>query len=142
MLKGAEKATGGPEQIPSLVVIDDEVAICEGCRQILEEEGWNVGVAHNGESGLQLVKEMSPDVVLVDLKMPGMYGMEVLQKILEIDPLISPIVISGYGTIDTAVEALKKGADDFVCKPFDEKTLTSTLEAGLKCRRRKHGSRC
>ncbi|MBN1685755.1 MAG: hybrid sensor histidine kinase/response regulator, partial [Spirochaetales bacterium] len=81
-----------------------------------------------------------PDIVLVDLKMPGMYGMEVLQKIREFDPLITPIVISGYGTIDTAVEALKKGADDFVCKPFDEETLTATVKAAAETRRRKQSA--
>ena len=122
-------------ETPTTVIIDDEESICEGCKQILEEEGWKVGVAHSGDDGLQIVKAMRPDTVLVDLKMPGMSGMEVLQRIREIDPLIVPIVMTGYGTIDTAVEALKKGADDYICKPFDEKTLKKTVEAGLQSHR-------
>ena len=132
MLEKTEEMIEQNEQTPTSVVIDDEESICEGCRQILEEEGWITGVAYDGYAGLQLVRDMRPDIVLVDLKMPGMSGMEVLQRIREIDPLIVPIVITGYGTIDTAVEALKKGANDYVCKPFDEKTLMEKMEAGLR----------
>ena len=124
-------------ETPTSVVIDDEESICEGCRQILEDEGWIVGVAYDGYDGLQLVRDMRPDIVLVDLKMPGISGMEVLQRIRELDPLIVPIVITGYGTIDTAVEALKKGANDYVCKPFDEKTLMIKAEAGLRSHRQR-----
>ncbi len=140
MPETAEEMVEQNEETPTSAVIDDEESICEGCRQILEDEGWIVGVAHDGYDGLQLVRDMRPDIVLVDLKMPGISGMEVLQRIREIDPLIVPIVITGYGTIDTAVEALQKGANDYICKPFDQKTLMIKVEAGLRSHRQRQSA--
>jgi NADH-quinone oxidoreductase subunit E len=117
---------------PSVVVIDDEEPMCEGCRQTLEESGFGTAVALNGTEGIRLLEEIKPDVVLLDLKMPGVSGMEVLRKIPEIDLHIVPIVITGYATIDSAVESMKIGAFDYLTKPFEPEKLVEAVRRGTK----------
>lgn len=115
-----------------VVVIDDEESICEGCRQTLEEEGFRAAIARDGTEGLKLVEQYHPKVVLVDLKMPGISGMEVLAKISEYDSSIVTIVITGYGSIDSAVETMKIGASDFLAKPFAPEKLVESVRRGLE----------
>ena len=93
-----------------VLVIDDEESFSEGCRQTLEMGGYRAAVARDGRHGLQFMEQTPPRVVLVDLKMPGMGGLEVLGRISQIAPTIVPIVVTGYGTIDSAVESI---ADDW-----------------------------
>jgi len=116
----------------SVLVIDDEEPMCEGCRQTLEESGFSTAVALNGSEGIRLIEEARPDVVLVDLKMPGIGGIEVLRRIPEIDAHIVPIVITGYGTVDSAVESMKIGAFDFLTKPFEPEKLVESVRRGIK----------
>jgi NADH-quinone oxidoreductase subunit E len=120
-------------QLPraDVLIIDDEAAIREGCRQTLESEGYRALVAQNGDEGLRLVEKERPRVVLLDLRMPGISGVEVLEKLPGIDPRIIPIVITGYGTIDTAVASMKLGAFDFINKPFDPDQLLATVNRGI-----------
>ncbi|MBN1755440.1 hybrid sensor histidine kinase/response regulator [bacterium] len=106
-----------------ILIIDDEQAMREGCRQIFNKEGYQVDSAKDGLEGLEKLRFLSPDLVLVDLKMPKMGGMEVLEKIREFDPDIVPIVITGYASIESAVEAMQKGAYDFLPKPFSPEEL-------------------
>ncbi len=115
-----------------IIVIDDEESMREACRQTLNEQGYTTTVAENGEQGLQLLEQLRPNVALVDLKMPGMGGMEVIEKINDIDPNVISIVITGYGTTDTAVEAMKLGAYDYLCKPFDQEVLLETINRGME----------
>lgn len=117
---------------PVILVIDDEESMCEGCRQVLEDEGYRARIACEGERGVRMVRRMKPKAVLIDLKMPVIDGMQVLKKIREIDPDIVCIVITGYGTIDSAVEAMKRGASDYLCKPFDQTRLLESVKSGLK----------
>jgi NADH-quinone oxidoreductase subunit E len=116
----------------SVLVIDDEESMCEGCRQTLEESGFGTAVALNGTEGIKLLEEVKPNVVLVDLKMPGVSGMEVLQRISEIGLHIVPIVITGYATIDSAVESMKIGAFDYLTKPFEPEKLVEAVRRGTK----------
>jgi len=118
-----------------VVVIDDEESICEGCRQTLEAEGFRAVIAHDGTEGLKLVEQSHPKVVLVDLKMPGISGMEVLANISEYDPSIVTIVITGYGSIDSAVETMKIGASDFLTKPFAPEKLIESVRRGMEVTR-------
>jgi signal transduction histidine kinase len=122
-------------QSERVLIIDDERVLLEGCRQILEEKGYVTATAENGDLGLQLIQELNPDLVLIDLKMPGKSGMEVLQEIESTHPNLVKIVITGYSTVSLAVEAMKNGADDFIPKPFTEDELCMTVEKGLKKRR-------
>jgi PAS domain S-box-containing protein len=101
-----------------ILVVDDEKIIREGAERILAKEGWRTTIAENGDRGLALMKETVFHILLLDLMMPGISGMEVLKAALVIRPDILPIIITGYATIDNAVEAMKRGAYDFIPKPF------------------------
>lgn len=113
-----------------VLVIDDEAAIREGCERVLSKEGWEVLLASDGYEGLRLAEASrgEVEVVLLDLKMPGISGMEVLEKLLTVDPRVPVIVITGYATVDAAVEAMKKGAYDFIPKPFTSDQLRLVVQ--------------
>jgi len=121
-----------PKNRPAILIIDDEESMREGCRQTLEENGYTTCVAGDGEEGLLLLEQMKPLVALVDLKMPGIGGMEVLSKIQELDAGTASIVITGYGSTESAVVAMKLGACDFLCKPFDGKVLLDAVDRGIE----------
>ena len=110
-----------------ILVIDDERSIRNTLKDILGFEGYSVEVAENGLTGLELVKYSDFDIILCDIKMPEMDGIEVLEKILELKPETTVVMISGHGNIDTAVEAIKKGAYDFIVKPLDLNRLLITI---------------
>jgi len=108
---------------PKILIIDDEQAICDACSQVFTQDGYLVETSFEGVSGLKKVADFKPDLVFVDLKMPGISGMEVLEKIREMDKNIVTIVITGYATIESAVESMKRGAFDFLPKPFTTEEL-------------------
>jgi DNA-binding NtrC family response regulator len=113
--------------VKTVLVIDDEIAIRETLEQILSYEGYGVLKAGSGAEGLKKVAADSPDVILLDIKMPGMDGFEVLQRLFA-DGFGKPvIVISGHGNIETAVEAVRQGAYDFLEKPLDRARLLVTI---------------
>ena len=122
-------------QSECILIIDDEEVLRDGCKQALTEKGYVTATAENGDLGLQLIRELNPDLVLIDLKMPGKSGLEVLQEIQSTHPNIVKIVITGYSTVSSAVEAMQKGADDFIPKPFTADEILMTVEKGLKKRR-------
>lgn len=103
-----------------ILVIDDEQIMRDGCTRILSEHGWSVLPAENGSTGLAALRESLPaiDLILLDLMMPGMSGMEVLEQVQALDGTLPVIIITGYATVESAVEAMKKGAYDFIAKPF------------------------
>lgn len=103
---------------PKILIIDDEEIVLDSCTHILANSGYQIVTAGNGTLGLEKLEKENPDLVFVDLKMPGISGMEVLEKIQEYDTTIVPIVITGFATVSSAVEAMKKGAYDFLPKPF------------------------
>jgi signal transduction histidine kinase len=106
------------DTIPKILIIDDEEIVLDSCTHILGKSGYQIVTARNGALGLEMLEQEKPDLVFVDLKMPGISGMEVLEKIQAYDPTIVPIVITGFATVSSAVEAMKKGAYDFLPKPF------------------------
>jgi len=118
-----------------ILVIDDELGIREGCRRALSPHGYQVEVAENGPAGLRKIREEGPfEVVLLDAMMPGMSGVEVLKRCREADPLQICVIITGYATVDLAVQATREGAYDFVAKPFSADTLLMTVDRALKHR--------
>jgi two-component system sensor histidine kinase/response regulator len=119
----------------TILVIDDEQAMRDSCREVLTKDGYRIETAEDGDSGLDKVREIQPDLVLVDLKMPGLDGMEVLERINEIDPNIVSVVITAYATIESAVEAMKRHAYDFLTKPFTPDQLRVVIKRGLERRR-------
>jgi signal transduction histidine kinase len=123
------------DQKPLVLVIDDEEAMRDACYQILVKSRLRAETAEDGKLGLQKTKDLKPDVVLIDLKMPGLSGFDVLEQLKQIDPQIIPIVITGYATVDSAVEAMKKGAYDFLPKPFTPEELRIIINRALERRK-------
>jgi two-component system, NtrC family, nitrogen regulation response regulator NtrX len=117
---------------PRILVIDDEAAIRDSLRMILEYEHYDFTGASNGPEGLAAIQRDRPDLVLLDIKMPGMDGMEVLRKIRAMDDTLPVVMISGHGTMATAVEAIKAGATDFLEKPLGSERVIVTLHNTLK----------
>ena len=111
-----------------ILVIDDEEANVRVLSISLRSDGFEVVTAYSGEQGLEVFKKESPDLVLTDIKMPGMDGIEVLQKIKALDPDAEVIIITGHGDIDNAIEALKFGASDFVNKPIRDEVLSVSIQ--------------
>jgi len=114
-----------------ILVIDDESAIRNILQEILKNEGYETMAATNGEEGLQMFSSFQPDLVMCDIKMPKIDGLEFLQKANAINPDIPIIMISGHGTIETAVDAVKKGAFDFISKPPDLNRMLITIRNAL-----------
>jgi DNA-binding NtrC family response regulator len=118
-----------------VLIIEDDKAIVDILKMILEHEGYETDFAFNGPSGIKKFEKNLPDVVLLDIKMPRMDGIEVLQKLKKINEKPIVIMISGHGTIETAVQTTKLGAYDFISKPFDVDRLKLTIVNGLNYRR-------
>ena len=130
-LNAYEKEQGMTKKKKCILIADDEESIRDACCKVLDKEGYRLETAVDGVEGLQKIREVRPDLVLVDLKMPGMSGMDLLAKIKEIDQTIIPVVITGYGTVESAVEAMKRSAFDFLPKPFTPEQLRTVVRKGL-----------
>jgi two-component system sensor histidine kinase/response regulator len=120
---------------PRLLVIDDEIGICEGIQRALEPEGFQVEITLDGNAGLELVRQRGYDLVLLDVKMPSISGLDLIPLIRQADPEIICIIITGYATVEMAVSAIKQGAYDFLTKPFSVDTLLLAVNQGLERRR-------
>lgn len=115
-----------------LLVVDDEKGVRDALVQVFEYEGHEVASAEDGREGIEKAAELRPDVIFLDVKMPGLDGLDVLAHLREHDPTALVVMISGHGTIDTAVEATRKGAYDFLEKPLDTDRLLVTLRRALE----------
>jgi two-component system, NtrC family, nitrogen regulation response regulator NtrX len=129
--KPLKYSTPNKQHMAKILVIDDERSIRNTLKEILEFEKFEVEVAEDGPEGLEMIGKNSFDVVLCDIKMPRMDGMEVLEQVLQSDPDTTVVMISGHGTIDNAVEAIKKGAFDFISKPLDLNRLLITIRNAM-----------
>ncbi|HUL23855.1 MAG TPA: ATP-binding protein [Thermodesulfobacteriota bacterium] len=120
----------------NILVVDDDQTIRDGCSRILSKSGWRVIAAENGQKGLDEIRSLRGeiDVVLLDLMMPGLSGMEVLEQSLQTEPDLLVIVITGYATVESAVEAMKRGAYDFIAKPFTPDQLRIVVKRALERR--------
>jgi two-component system sensor histidine kinase/response regulator len=119
----------------NILVIDDELGIRQGCRRALEPQGFAVATAANIQEGLRKIREADFDLVLLDVMLPDGRGIDLLDPIHEKDPEIVCVIITGYATIELAVEAIKQGAYDFISKPFTSDLLLMTVNQGLEKRR-------
>jgi signal transduction histidine kinase len=120
-----------------VLVVDDELGIREGCRRALTAQKFEVELAENGPAGLQKLREGTFDILLVDAMMPGMSGMEMLQHVRKLYPDLICIIITGYATVELAVQAMREGAHDFVAKPFTPALLLQVLNREVDRRRLK-----
>jgi two-component system sensor histidine kinase/response regulator len=118
-----------------ILIIDDEEVVLDSCAHILKGSSYQLTTANDGTRGLELVREIQPDLVFVDLKMPGISGFDVLEKIHEIDSTIVTVVITGFATVSSAVDAMKKGAYDFLPKPFTPDEFRMIARRGIERRK-------
>jgi len=123
------------EQAGKILVVDDEPIVCKSCLRVLTPEGYSVSVTQSGDEGIEKGASGDFDVVIVDLKMPDVDGMQVLRAIKENQPDVEVIVITGYSTISTAVAAMKLGAIDYLPKPFAPDELCVVVDKAMEKRR-------
>lgn len=119
----------------TILVIDDEPGIRQGCKRALTPQGFNVDTAENGEQALSKIHSGGFDLALIDVMMPGISGIDLITSIHEHDPEIVCIIITGYATVELAVTAIKRGAYDFVTKPFTTDDLLLVVNQGLERRK-------
>jgi DNA-binding NtrC family response regulator len=125
----------GAMKKPSILLIDDDQSLRRVIEYGLTEQGYQVRAAASGEEGLRLLDQQPAAAVITDITMPGMTGMEVLAAVRQRDAETPVIIITAYGTIESAVEAMRQGAFDYLTKPFDRDELRMTLERALRMRR-------
>jgi two-component system NtrC family response regulator len=118
-----------------ILVIDDEPVICQGCRLALTEKGYRVDFQLRGGSGLEGISEGHYDLILLDLKLPDMDGMDILKSIRQNHPLLQVVVMTAYSTVQNAVEAMKSGAFDYLIKPFTDGELSLVVERAVEKKR-------
>ncbi len=114
-----------------LLVIDDEPIVRTSCQKILIPEGYEVKIAENGNEGLEILEKERFNLILLDLKMPGIDGVDVLKIIKERWPEIKVIILTGYSTVETAVTTLRMGAFNFIEKPFTPDKLLKSVEEAI-----------
>ncbi len=123
-----------------ILVVDDERGMCDFLRYLLEGEGYEVGHAHSGIEALEKLEANSYHLVMADIKMPGMDGLEMLRRIKEIDEHIIVIVMTGYSSLETAIKAIKYNAHNYLTKPFDDPdAVLAAVENGLAERKAELG---
>lgn len=122
------------EMPAQVLIIDDEESILDGCRQALEKSGYTVSTTRDGHEGIGLARTKHPDLAFVDLKMPSCSGMDIIELLSKEMPGIVLIVITGYASIVSAVEAMKKGAYDYLPKPFTPDQIRAVTKRGLEHR--------
>jgi DNA-binding NtrC family response regulator len=118
-----------------ILVIDDERVICNGCRMALSEQGHEVDMRMSGRSGLGSIMENEYDAVLLDMKLPDIDGMEILEQVMKTKPHVYFIVMTGYSTVRNAVNAMKRGAFDYLAKPFTDDELILSVEKAIEKKR-------
>ncbi|MCK5185852.1 MAG: response regulator, partial [Deltaproteobacteria bacterium] len=117
----------------NILVVDDDLGPRESMRMILKNT-HNVFMADNGESALRVIEEKPIDLVTLDLKMPGMPGMDVLKEIKRINKNVEVIIVTGYGTLNTATEAMKHGVNSYITKPYNIEEITSLIDKAIEHR--------
>jgi len=119
-----------------ILVVDDERVICDACHLVLTEEGYRVEEYTSGKAGLNAIRQGVYDLVLLDMKLPDIDGMEILKVTRKEKPDLGVIVMTGYSTLSNAVEALKLGATNYLSKPFTDEELISALKQATNIKSR------
>ena len=117
--------------VPKILIIDDEEHMCWALDRAMRQEGYQTEVAYRGRDGLNLIREESPSLTILDLRLPDMDGLEVLKEAKAINPKLPIIMLTAHGTIETAIEAMKIGAADYITKPFDLEELKLVIKQNL-----------
>ena len=127
-----ENTTIHLEASPHILVMEDDLSVAKGLEMVLSEEGYNVNLAGTGELAMEAFRQKRFDLLVADLRLPDIDGMEVIRQVKEAKPETEVIVITGYGTTATAVEAMKLGVHDFLPKPFTEDQIKAAIDEALK----------
>ncbi len=114
-----------------ILIVDDEKVLCRSLKMDLEDDGYKVSIANSGEEAIEQIAGFVPVVVLLDLRLPGMNGIQVLKKIIDYDKDIAVIIMTAYGDTKTTVEAIKCGAYHFINKPFDLEELKKLVKQAI-----------
>ena len=117
-----------------ILVVDDEVKACELLKRFLEKKEYEVITSHSGEDAIEKVKNLKPDIMLLDIRMPGMDGMEVLRRVRQFDDKIGIIIVTAVKDEGIAKDALEKGADEYITKPIDFNYLETSVLVDLVMR--------
>src|SRR5437867_10496643 len=120
---------------PKILLIEDDASIVGGLKKELRAEGYEVAVAEREDTGLAQAKEQTFDVVITDLKMPGLSGLELVRQLHAAKPKLPIILMTAFGTSETAIEATKLGAYDYLLKPFDMAELLDLIAKAVACNR-------
>ena len=127
-----ERSLAADQTAPHILVMEDDLSVAKGLEMVLTEEGYDVYLAGTGGMALEAFKDKRYDLLVADLRLPDMDGMEVIRKVKAEKPDTEVLVITGYGTAATAVEAMKLGAHDFLPKPFTEEQIKAAVGEALK----------
>ncbi len=120
---------------PKILIIDDEQVVCKGCQLALEDEKYHVQICLTGKEGLNLIEEKDFDLILLDMKLPDIDGMEILKIVRQKRPELQVIVMTGYSTVQNAVEAMKLGAFDYLTKPFTDEEMIFSAKRAIEKKR-------
>ena len=124
----------------SILVVEDDEGLQNLLRRLLSQAGHEATIVGSGQEAIRVAKEMPVHVLMTDLKLPDIDGLTVLERIHQIDSKVIGIVMTGYGSIDCAVKAMKAGAFDFLTKPFDNEVFTITINRALEAYRRRQST--
>ncbi|MFH1652647.1 MAG: response regulator [Pseudomonadota bacterium] len=124
--------TSKSKKIKAVLVVDDEKGVCDILKKILLQDGYEVCTATSGARALSLMKGKPADLILLDIKMPGMDGIETLRKLRDFNQDAVVIILTAYGTLGTAREAMQLGAYDYITKPFNAEFVKSMVREGLE----------
>ncbi len=128
------------DTMTNILIIDDEDIVLKSCVRILKNDAYEIETVHSGEEGLKRVAEKEYDIVITDLKMPGLTGMDVLAELKKNYPEIMVIIFTGFATVENARDALKMGAFDYIPKPFTNEELKIVVENAVKAREKQSGA--
>jgi putative two-component system response regulator len=117
--------------LPNILIVDDEIGPRESLRMIVKPN-YNVFTVENGNAAIQMIQQIAMDVVTLDLKMPGISGIDTLKEIRMIDPDVMIIIITGYGTLKSAIEAIRYGVFDYIPKPFNVPEIISIIDKSVQ----------
>jgi DNA-binding NtrC family response regulator len=115
-----------------VLIVDDEIDVLDLCRRILLAQGYQVDSANNGYEAIEIARQKKFNLLLTDIKMPGMSGLEIAQQLKEFDPNIICVTMTGFSTMDMAINALKLGIDEFILKPFTPKELSAAISKAME----------
>ncbi|MGD9369749.1 MAG: sigma-54 dependent transcriptional regulator, partial [Desulfobacteraceae bacterium] len=119
----------------TILIIDDDDQLRRSFEKLLTDEGYQVISAASAETGIQIFKDRPPDLVILDIRLPGMSGLDAFEELHRVDPKIPIIIMTAYGTTETAITATKMGAFDYILKPFDIPQMLTTIEQALNAGR-------